>query len=176
MSRAAQRTLDAGDYDVEADDLEAEEWRDIFDRYDGDVEAVASHLEIDRSAALAGLIEAGIYDFETLPIREYEALTPEDVGLSPLNCVRCGELEIGDHECPVCGFDPEDEAGNFCDVCGRRYATFESQTQAFCDKHHETGEREWTNPIDETRYLVTAWRMIDGRLIPLEREAINDAE
>lgn len=174
MSRAAQRTLDAGDYDVAADDLQPEGWQAIFERYDGDVQAIATYLDVEWPRALAGLLDAGVYDYESLPIYEYEKLTPEDVGLSPLNCHRCGELEIGDHECPVCGFDPRDEAGEYCDACGRRYATLETDSEAFCDDCHETGEREWTNPIDGTEYLVTAWRTINGRLVPLEREAMDD--
>jgi len=47
---------------------------------------------------------------------------PHELGLSVLDCGRCGEKNIETHPCPRCGFDPAADVG-VCDVCGGEFET-----------------------------------------------------
>jgi len=161
-------------FGVDADDLDAEGWADLWERHDGDVDEIASYVGISFPETLRELAAAGVYPHDEWSTHYVERLVPEDFGLDPLNCTRCGELAISDHECPSCGYDPRDVDGQMCEVCGRRYATLTTDLGRFCDECHETGEREWTSPIDGADYVVTAWRDIAGRFVPLQREEVDD--
>lgn len=46
--------------------------------------------------------------FQNNMIRSLDRMRPDELGLSPLDCGRCGEKEIYQHPCPECGYDLDD--------------------------------------------------------------------
>lgn len=105
MSAGVQKTLD-DDYELRADDLDESDWRSLYERYDGCLADIIRHTGLSERAVRSRLISYGIHESESREPAMLENKLPEDVGLSPLNCVECGARGIGGHPCDECGFDP----------------------------------------------------------------------
>lgn len=83
-------------------DLPPERLRELYEKHGGVVVDMAADTDWSRLTVRKRLEDAGLLD---PPITR---VLPEDVGLSPLCCGRCGAQEIGGHPCPECGYDPRE--------------------------------------------------------------------
>lgn len=85
------------------------EWRRLYQRHGEEFGRVADAVGESKREVLEAFVEIGIVE-PTAPfyVRRFY---PQDIGLSPLNCARCGEMDIESHPCPECGFDPREGGG-----------------------------------------------------------------
>lgn len=156
-------------------DMSADEWRAYFDSNDGDVQAIAEVTGIDVPTVCERLYQLGIDETALSNPYRLQKVSPEDIGLPPLGCGNCGEQAIGEHACPVCGFDPEgDRQDALCDRCGSREATFETDGRGVCDGCHHTWEVEWQSGVTGREFVLERWYVEDGRVIPLQKRPVDD--
>ena len=107
MSQSRQATLveTAGGASKQAE-TEEQRLRRLYDQHDGVVARVAADCDLSRERVRSRLVEYGIHEKPELLEHRLLDLYPQDLGLSPLGCAKCGEPEIVAHPCEECGFDP----------------------------------------------------------------------
>jgi len=87
-----------------------------------------------------------------IEIRDVERLRPDELGLPPLNCGRCGEVAIVDHPCRACGYDPRPGDQPEWTEC------------VYCERHYRM--RRINDHIRRDHPLSPDYRALYGRLGP----------
>lgn len=132
------------------DRIPEDEWRRLFDRYNGQIIRIADVVDARPRTVRRKLDDIGLVDTGTIRPYNVEKLLPDDLGLSPLNCGGCGRTAIETHPCPKCGFS----AGGFeCETCGRNF-----DSRAELKVHKQAMAQEFTVRIDSERRPINLHR------------------
>jgi hypothetical protein len=106
MSTTKEPTLsDFGQPDESPSEVSAEKLGVYYRQFGGDVRMVADLAGVTPDDVRERLAECQLHGDGIEPDVLADKL-PHEVGLDPLGCGECGAVEIVQHPCPDCGFDP----------------------------------------------------------------------